>query len=69
MPFLIIISLAIISALLTRLLMQKRKSAFEQRKKRQEALRRARTGHAYTPIGERIGLIGERDDMQRIMRS
>jgi hypothetical protein len=69
MPFLIIISLAIISALLTRLLMQKRKSAFEQRKKRQEALRRARTGHAYTPSGKRIVLIGERDDMQRIIQS
>ena len=68
MPFLII-SLAIISALLTRALMQKRKSAFEQLKKRQEALRRARTGHAHTLSGKRIVLIEARDDMQRIIQS
>lgn len=67
MPFLIIF-LAVISVLLTRLLMQKRKSTFEQRKKRQEALRRARTGHAYTPSGKRIEPI-EPDDMQRIIQS
>lgn len=69
MPFLVVISLVIISALLTRTLMQKRKSAFEQRKKRQEALRRARTGHAYSPSGKHIVQIGEPDDMQRIIQS
>lgn len=68
MPFLIV-SLAIISVLLSHLLMQKRKSAFEQRERRQEAPRRARTGHAYTLSGKRIVLIGERDDMQRIIQS
>lgn len=59
---LILISLTIISALLARMCVQ-------QRKKRQEALRRARTGHAYSPSGKRIVLIEARDDMQRIIQS